>query len=419
MILQYQADSRAIGYKSKVPRTLEMRLETAWRNYDAVRRQVEWFIAQNVEYAAAPEKFLKARPPPLPLAPMTLPTPSPSVPPHLQGSTPKAAAAASPIQLGAASLLSNQPAATNAPGGFPDGLLESGLDLSGMGMDELNAIIGGAQNANGGNDMGMPPQLPGPIANPTANVDNQPDQNAMTPNTSNLLNTLQGTTTGGTNDVQGESQTQQQGQPSGEFDFNFGENGDVDLSNIDLSAFDELFGDDPSGSGAIGSVPDTAAVQPPEEKKEEQPQPASVPPETESSAPVAEQSQTLPAEQPSQPQQTQSSPQKQTSPAQQPMSQPPSEPIAGNASTEAAHESTASQPAPASEPAPPPAAESVPIPAPEPEPQLQDPNNGLGDFDLGNDLGGDMGDINFDDFNFGEMPNVDGSEFASLFAEFK
>jgi hypothetical protein len=44
--------------------------------------------------------------------------------------------------------------------------------------------------------------------------------------------------------------------------------------------------------------------------------------------------------------------------------------------------------------------------------------NHLDDTNLG-DQGG-LGDINFDDFNFDDqMPQVDGDEFASLFAEFK
>jgi hypothetical protein len=40
------------------------------------------------------------------------------------------------------------------------------------------------------------------------------------------------------------------------------------------------------------------------------------------------------------------------------------------------------------------------------------------DYDMG---AGDFSAIDFEDFNFddGSMPNVDGDEFASLFAEFK
>lgn len=58
MILQFQADAKAMyvpplawshqlthsGYKSRPPARLQTRLTAAWRNYDAIRRHVEWFI---------------------------------------------------------------------------------------------------------------------------------------------------------------------------------------------------------------------------------------------------------------------------------------------------------------------------------------------------------------------------------------
>lgn len=436
MILQYQADSRAIGYKSKTPRKLELRLESAWRNYDAVRRQVEWFIAQNVEYAAAPEKFMKARPPPLPLAPMTVPTPSPSIPAHMQGNTPKAAAAASPIQLGAASLLSNQPAPpANAPGGFPEGLLDGSIDLEAMNMDELSAFIGGAQNgnANGGNDMNMNMNMPQQMQVPNAaqNTESQPDQTAMTPNTSNLLNTLQGNPTDGAQNPQPDSQPQAS-QPPEDFDFTFGENGNFDLSAIDLTAIDDLFSNDQAVANAMGApnnVPDTSAAAPViEEKKDDQPQPAAA----EQSSTTGDQSQNQNGQQQQQqpqqqqqqqptPQQPQSaSPQKPATPAQP--AQPAQPPAESAPPAQPPVEAAPAQPVPvpvaaaAAEPAPVPAPEPVPVPVPEPEQNIDDANNGLGDFDMGN---GDMS-LNFDDFNFGDIiPDVNDPNFESMFAEFK
>ncbi|EJT46467.1 hypothetical protein A1Q1_04956 [Trichosporon asahii var. asahii CBS 2479] len=435
MILQYQADSRAIGYKSKTPRKLELRLETAWRNYDAVRRQVEWFIAQNVEYAAAPEKFMKARPPPLPLAPMTLPTPSPSIPAHMQGNTPKAAAAASPIQLGAASLLSNQPAppaSASVPGGFPEGLLDGSLNLDGMNMEELNAFIGGAQNGNvnGGNDMNMPQQMQVPDV--PQNTDNPPDQTAMTPNTSNLLNTLQGNTTDAAQNPQAQSQPPQ---PAGDFEFNFGENGGVDLTSIDLSAFDDLFPEDSTvgdAMGAPGSAPDATAPAPAnEEKKDDQPpaataeQPAATGDQSQTQNGQQQQQQQQPQEQQQQQQPTpqppqSASPQKPATPAQP--AQPAQPPAESAPPAQPAPDAAPPQPAPvpvaaaATEPAPVP--DPVPVPVPEPEQKTDDTSNGLGGFDTGNGIG-DM-DLNFDDFNFGDIiPDVNDPDFESMFAEFE
>lgn len=394
MILNYQADCKAIGYTPKPPRRLQVRLETAWRNYDAMRRHVEWFIAQNVEYAAAPDKFAARRP--LPFAPPVLPTPSPAsaLPAHMQ--TP--AMVASPVPLSAASFLNSKPEPA-----FPEGLFNGDDGLAMMSMDDITAIISGGdisggdfgemglgldmmsnQNGQSGQDQSGSQNLTLNQAQPTT------DQNpAMTPTSSILANL--GRTSPAKEGQDGqemqegqegqgqEGQPQQQQQPADQFDFNFGD-GDVDLANLDLSGLEGLFGDPgdaPTEGGDLNAL--EAFLTEGDEGKKDAKDGGAVVPASEP-APAAEQKQPEPA--PPQPQEPEPQPQTQPQP-QAVESQPPPQP-----------EPEASRPTdPPAQPTEPPA-----------EP-----------FETG-----DMGDFNFDEFNFGDdMPGVDGDEFASMLAEFK
>lgn len=353
--------------------------------------------AQNSEYAADPIKFAaRVRPPPL--APPPMPTPSPmtvgpsSVPPHVA----QPASAASPVQLGSAGFLSNNrsegstnPASGGAAGAFAEGIFG---DLQSMGMDELNALIAGT-----GSEFG---------------ATQPPPENGMTPNTSNLFDTITGNTTQpqpqvlepapeiqtqapAEQQLQAQTQTQTQpepapqqaaaqNQPAPPFNLNFGD-GEMDLSNIDLSALEGLFGgeggEDMSAFSAFldGSAENNAAPS----------QPGAQP------AQQAEQSQ---VQQPQQPQ-AESAP---------PAAAPEQVPATGPAQAEPVPDAdSAPAPAPAS------ATEAQPIPAAPPQATEQ---TELG----GDEYGGEMSTIDFDTFTFDDdMPDVDGDAFASMFAEFK
>ncbi|KAL1409876.1 hypothetical protein Q8F55_003875 [Vanrija albida] len=406
MILQYKADCQAIGYASKPPRRLEIRLEAAWKNYDATRRHVEWFIAQNVEYAAAPDKFNARLRPPAPLAPPPMPTPSPAsaLPAHM-AHTP---IVSSPIPLSSTSFLSQNahPPAVAASAQpqqqesvFPEGLMsfDGNIDLSSLGMDELNAIISGA------NDMNAQQQ-------PSAATPG--DVFAMTPNTSKLLATLEGTGTPAAHTAPTPSAGAQQATPAPDatpsqqpapstaapaadstFDFTF-DAGDMDLSNLDnldLAALEGLFGGggggggDDGGLGALGEASGSGDVGSNGEAGATTAQADDTGGDLNLDALLAGGDLTASVPEP---------------PA-------PTEDV-----------KPAPEPAPA-EPAPEPAI-TLPDPAPaQPAPEaaaaapVSFDDAGLGDQ-------GGLGDINFDDFNFDDqMPQVDGDEFASLFAEFK
>ncbi|WOO78774.1 uncharacterized protein LOC62_02G002313 [Vanrija pseudolonga] len=410
MILQYKADCQAIGYASKPPRRLEIRLEAAWKNYDATRRHVEWFIvsgargalsdhqAQNVEYAAAPDKFNARLRPPAALAPPPIPTPSPAsaLPAHLTH-TPNVS---SPIPLSSTSFLSQNahPPAVTAPAQpvqenvFPEGLMfpDGNIDLSNLGMDELNAIISGA---NGMDAQQQAAGTPGDVF-------------AMTPNTSKLLATLEGNGTPAAQAAPTPSAGAQQATPAPDatpsqappaptapagdstFDFTF-DPADMDLSNLDLEALEGLFGGgngggDDGGLAALGEVSgsgdggaagtDNAGTTAPADDAGG---------DLNLDALLAGGDLTAP-----------------------PVPEPP-------APVEQSSQPTAPVPAPE------PVVSSLPdpVPAPQPAPDATATVT-FDDTNLG-DQGG-MGDINFDDFNFDDqMPQVDGDEFASLFAEFK
>ncbi|BEJ16431.1 hypothetical protein CspHIS471_0510360 [Cutaneotrichosporon sp. HIS471] len=389
MILQFQADSKAIGYKSRPPTRLQTRLTAAWRNYDAIRRHVEWYISQNVEYAAAPDKFAARRPPPL--APQLLPTPSPAsaVPAHMQH-TP---AAASPVPLSSGFLSKPDPAAV-------DNIFE-GMSIEGMSMEELNAFIGGS-------DFAQAPQV--------AAVQQQPED-AMTP-TSKLFASLNASNSPKVSPTQQTQPTPSQppapppAMPAGgDDDFDFS---NVDLSNIDLTAFDGIFDADGGAGGGAGTgdagtnTTNAAGV-------------TSIPTNTSALAGssafnfeaflnsgdgagnAAGQSQQQPPSQPMQaaPGQARVSAPQPPPPAPQPPQQQPIQP------TQPAPQPQQPpvQPAPVPAPAP---AQPAPPPAPVPPAAPQD------SFDSG-----EFGDIDFDGFNFDDMPDVNGDEFASLLAEFK
>lgn len=407
-----RALTRGSGYASKPPRRLEIRLEAAWKNYDATRRHVEWFIvsgaawsalsdlpqAQNVEYAAAPDKFNARLRPPAALAPPPIPTPSPAsaLPAHLTH-TP---IVSSPIPLSSTSFLSQNahPPAVTAPAQagqdnvFPEGLMfpdGSNIDLSSLGMDELNAIIAG----NGLDGQQQAVGTPGDVF-------------AMTPNTSKLLATLEGNGTPAAQAAPTPSAAAQQATPAPDatpsqapaptapagddttFDFTF--DADMDLSNIDLGDLQALEGllnggggDDgglaalgeASGSGDGGATGNdnagtTAAAD-------------DTGGDLNLDALLAGGDLTAP-----------------------PVPDPPA-PV---------EQSSQQAPAPAAEPV----VSSLPDPVPAPPQPAPDAAAAItfDDTNLG-DQGG-LGDINFDDFNFDDqMPQVDGDEFASLFAEFK
>ncbi|BEI93413.1 uncharacterized protein CcaverHIS019_0510410 [Cutaneotrichosporon cavernicola] len=407
MILQFQADSKAIGYKSRPPTRLQTRLTAAWRNYDAIRRHVEWYISQNVEYAAAPDKFAARRP--APLAPQLLPTPSPAsaVPAHMQH-TP---AAASPVPLSSGFLSKPDPAAV-------DNIFE-GMSIEGMSMDELNAFIGGS-------DFAQVPQV-------AAAVQQQPED-AMTP-TSKLFASLNASNSPKVSPTQQTQPTPSQppapppppAMPAGgDDDFDFS---NVDLSNIDLTAFDGIFDADGGAGGGAGtgdagtnttnaagvtSVPtntsalasssafnfeaflnsgDGAGNAAGQSQLQTPSQPMEAAP---GQAPVS-----APQPEPPAPQPEPSAPQP---PLQQPIQPPLQQPIQPPQLPPQPQQPPA-QPAPVPAPAP-------AQPAPPPVPVL--PAAPQDSFDSG-----EFGDIDFDGFNFDDMPDVNGDEFASLLAEFK
>lgn len=299
--------------------------------------------------------------------------------------------AASPIPLSAASFLNSKP----EPPAFPDMFNGGDESLAMMSMDDLTAIIsggdfGGNANLGLGLNMPIPQELEGldqsqtqvqsnvgqsQAQNQTSQVQqstqNQSiDPSAMTP-TSSLLATLGG----------GTSPTKQADQPppaNEQFDFNFSED---DLANLDLSSF-SMFnegGDATSGDGGLSAFqsfmndqekPAEAVAADAPKKEEETTAPAPAPePQASKSQPQAE---AQPQQEEQQQQQQQQQPQEQ---------KPPQE-----TQQQAADPQVQTQTEPPAEP-----------------------------FEAGGD-----GDFDFSEYNFGDgMPNVDGDDFASIFAEFK
>lgn len=242
----WKCDSKPHGATIMLPGDTLNGLSYVSLSHDSCGLMLTTPQAQNHEYAADPIKFVaRVRPPPI--APPPIPTPSPatigpsSVPAHIA----QPQSASSPIPLATAGFLGNRPeppalnvnvnvnndmvaaaaAASATQGAFPEGLFTEGLDLSSIGMDELNALISGTGaefGAAGGQQQPQQQeqdfsQLGMNAAMNAGGADNNEPASAMTPNTKNIFDTLNGQNqlppSQNQNQIQQQSQQQTQRQP--------------------------------------------------------------------------------------------------------------------------------------------------------------------------------------------------------------